>query len=183
MDKLVDPRVRRTKLALQQALFTLLKTQLISDITVTKLCRTAGINRRTFYLHYDQVLEVFQDYESQLAKRLASSLSRDDMNIQQLVATFDQIFQENLTGFTYICLNHRQVQLLNELEHLLYTALSAVAPDTPQARITVRYMANGVINVYVHWINHQQDYSLADLSQTVAQLVKSGFAQLGAQHE
>lgn len=183
MDKVVDPRVKRTKLALQKALFTLLKTQLISDITVTQLCQTAGINRRTFYLHYDQILEVFQDYEAELAKRLAASLQQGVTNVPQLVATFDQIFQENLEGFTYICLNHRQAQLLNELEHLLYTALSAVTPNTPQARIAMRYMANGVINVYVHWINHQQDYSLKQLSKTVAQLVNSGFAQLEANHD
>lgn len=42
----MDPRAKKTITALRTALFRLLKTTTVDDITVTSLCREAGINRR-----------------------------------------------------------------------------------------------------------------------------------------
>jgi len=64
----LDERVRKTKQALTTALFKLLATQPIDTITVTALCRTAHINRRTFYSHYEHVTDIFDDYQIILAK-------------------------------------------------------------------------------------------------------------------
>lgn len=48
-----DQRILLTKRLLHEGLLRLMKNKPISGITVTELCRESGINRATFYKHYD----------------------------------------------------------------------------------------------------------------------------------
>lgn len=54
MDKAdkIDPRVRRTRHTLQQAMIDLLKEKEFTDITVQDITDRAGLNRATFYKHF-----------------------------------------------------------------------------------------------------------------------------------
>ena len=48
----VDPRIRRTRLALQQALGKLLEMKEFDAISVQEIAEAAAVNRATFYDHY-----------------------------------------------------------------------------------------------------------------------------------
>jgi AcrR family transcriptional regulator len=50
--KSIDPRVRRTRLLLQQALETLLKDRRFEELSVQDIAGAATVNRATFYDHY-----------------------------------------------------------------------------------------------------------------------------------
>ncbi len=50
--KTVDPRVRRTRLLLHQALEELLKTKAFEEISIQDIADAATVNRATFYDHY-----------------------------------------------------------------------------------------------------------------------------------
>lgn len=50
-----DRRVVRTRAAIEHAFRELLATTPYDKITVSSVARVAGINRKTFYLHYDSV--------------------------------------------------------------------------------------------------------------------------------
>jgi AcrR family transcriptional regulator len=47
-----DPRIRRTRQLLQQALATLLHTRDFDKLSVHEITEAAGVNRATFYAHY-----------------------------------------------------------------------------------------------------------------------------------
>lgn len=53
-----DPRVRRTRKYLQQAILALLERQDLASITVTQVSREAEINRATFYLHFRDITDL-----------------------------------------------------------------------------------------------------------------------------
>src|SRR6187402_2026282 len=50
--ELVDPRIRRTRLSLQQALEKLLDEREFEKISVQDIAEAAAVNRATFYDHY-----------------------------------------------------------------------------------------------------------------------------------
>ena len=52
MSKKQDPRTIQTKALIKQTLLAMLKKTAFDKITVSELCKIAGINRGTFYLHY-----------------------------------------------------------------------------------------------------------------------------------
>ncbi len=53
LESSLDPRIRRSRKLLQNALSTLLATKSFGDLSVTDICKQADIARVTFYQHYD----------------------------------------------------------------------------------------------------------------------------------
>src|SRR5271155_2772872 len=51
-EEILDPRIRRTRLLLQQALEKLLETHEFEKISVQDIADAATVNRATFYDHY-----------------------------------------------------------------------------------------------------------------------------------
>lgn len=51
-DPALDPRIRRTREQLQQALARLLETHAFDRLSINEITAAAGVNRATFYAHY-----------------------------------------------------------------------------------------------------------------------------------
>lgn len=62
----MDLRIKRTKKAVREAFITLRRKKLIEKITVTELSALAGINKATFYLHYDDIFALSEEIEDML---------------------------------------------------------------------------------------------------------------------
>jgi AcrR family transcriptional regulator len=54
-----DPRTARTVAALEAALRESLSDGSLDDVSVSGLCRSAGIQRTSFYTHFDSVADLF----------------------------------------------------------------------------------------------------------------------------
>lgn len=62
----LDRRIRRTKAVLRKTLTELLADKALKDITVSELTETADINRGTFYLHYRDIYDLFEQIEQEI---------------------------------------------------------------------------------------------------------------------
>lgn len=60
-DKLKDARVRRTRQALRDSFLRMCMEYPLKKINITDLTADAGVDRRTFYLHYDSFDDVMDD--------------------------------------------------------------------------------------------------------------------------
>ena len=68
-----DLRVVKTKNGIHQALLQLLQTKPLTHIKVVELCKTANINRGTFYFHYEEVGDVFKELFEEIMLDLKES--------------------------------------------------------------------------------------------------------------
>lgn len=59
--KKIDPRTMQTKANIRQILLNLMKQMPFGKVTVSHLCKEAGINRGTFYLHYCDLYAVLEE--------------------------------------------------------------------------------------------------------------------------
>ncbi|MBO4899378.1 MAG: TetR/AcrR family transcriptional regulator [Lachnospiraceae bacterium] len=59
--KKTDLRVKKTKRAIYNALVELLKKKNLENITVLELTEAAEINKSTFYLHYSDIFDLYQE--------------------------------------------------------------------------------------------------------------------------
>ena len=62
MERKTDRRTILTKTVIKDSLLELLAYSVYEKITVTAVCREAGITRATFYLHYQNLDEVKEHY-------------------------------------------------------------------------------------------------------------------------
>lgn len=70
-----NQRVTITKRLLQEALLHLLDTKPLDKISITELCNEAGINRTTFYRHYELPRDVLLEMEGNLVHEIRTKFS------------------------------------------------------------------------------------------------------------
>lgn len=74
MSKKLDPRVRRTRQLLRDALVALIDEQGYEKITVQDITQRATLNRATFYLHYRDKLDLLYQSSAEILQELVSSI-------------------------------------------------------------------------------------------------------------
>lgn len=70
MKRKTDRRSLKTQASIKKALSSLLKEKPIKDITVTELTECADIHRATFYSHYEDIFDLYRDFENDIFKDL-----------------------------------------------------------------------------------------------------------------
>lgn len=66
MNKKENAGYQNTHLSIRESLLTLLSQKELQQITVTEICRLSGINRSTFYAHYQDIYEVMDAVQQEL---------------------------------------------------------------------------------------------------------------------
>ena len=77
----MDPRFARTKVAIHNAIIDLLRERNLSEITVSALCQRAGVNRNTFYAHYNNPTEVVEEISKEFMQEFDKIATRQDKNL------------------------------------------------------------------------------------------------------
>jgi AcrR family transcriptional regulator len=89
-DPHTDRRIQRTKASLREALITLIEEKGFETLTVTDLTTRAGINRGTFYIHYQDKYDLLEQTEAEIIQdietilQLAQPLSLADLQKREL---------------------------------------------------------------------------------------------------
>ena len=63
-------RKTTTKEDIKEALIQLLSEEKFENISISKLCKRAGINRGTFYLHYEDKYQMIDSFKSEIISQL-----------------------------------------------------------------------------------------------------------------
>ena len=69
---MVQKRKTSTKEDIKEALIQLLSEERFDNISISKLCKQAGINRGTFYLHYQDKYQMVDSLKNDIISQLSS---------------------------------------------------------------------------------------------------------------
>ena len=95
-----DLRIIKTKKALRESLVTLIKEKHFEKISVMEICERALINRVTFYSHYKDKIELFQDLIRDITLRLVNKCLVIDKSLtleENLIRFIERIFHSFLS--------------------------------------------------------------------------------------
>lgn len=86
----VDPRVRRTRLLLEQAFMALIEKKGFQALTVQDIAERAGVNRATFYAHFTDKYALLdhsirQGFLQEIDKRMLNGCHLTPDNLRNLV--------------------------------------------------------------------------------------------------
>ena len=90
MNRNNNQRYQDTDQALMQAAIQLIGEQGAKGITVGGICRRAGVNRSTFYIHFQDLPALMDALEEELSRELVAAFTRD--GTRDLVEGFENIF-------------------------------------------------------------------------------------------
>lgn len=91
-----DYRVRVTKMLIRKEFTQLLKEKPVQSITVRELCERTGINRSTFYNHYQDVYDLLEQIENEMLGELNEHLK---MHFSRKRSDVDEPFRWGFSAF------------------------------------------------------------------------------------
>ena len=174
----------QSKKKIAQAYLTLM-VEKSNAVSVTEIVKNAGLNRGTFYLHFENVKAVEKFIESELAKNF-KDLELDFRQVQidktpeTILNKLNEILLKDLDFYRLFI---RAASLTNLMETIKKSLLISISNNFKVMRYVmnferfktvVQYIAGGAIDVYTDWFKGNIDCTLEELSENLSMLIKNG---------
>lgn len=178
-----------TALLMDQALLLLLEKKDLEFITVKEICQKAGVNRSTFYLHYENVVDLFQEAVEMLNKEFKNSFElKDATQVIKNGTAHEAVFikEEFLVPYLeFVKKNKRVIQTIHKKPKLfnnnaIYTNMSVEIfyPvlqkfNIPKEEIPYRleYFTRGVAGIVSKWIEFDCSTSIEKIVELIIDCV------------
>lgn len=169
--KKLDRRVKKTKKSIRKAFILLIDKKDLNDITITELSHLADIDRKTFYLHYETINDVYKEIEIEVSTKLHTLLNSDkDFTFQNFFLGLNKIMQDDLNFYKVISKKPSYSFLLAECTELLNQKLIEKYPFISPT--TSSFISHGIIGTYVDWLNNNNDISLESLAIELGEILE-----------
>ena len=105
MNKHGNKRAQNTRKKIESYFLELLMEKPLEKITVQEICRGININRSTFYMHYEDIYNLFSKMEEEMSKKIAGIFYDEKtekyrkFNITRYVELFEYV-QENRSFYS-----------------------------------------------------------------------------------
>jgi len=165
-----DLRVIKTKEIFHKSLVKLLTTISLDKIKVSQICREANVSRGTFYLHYEIVQDVFDEYYQavigDLKKAYEAPLEKAiDVNGRILDSTKIRIFHhvKQYEEFYKITFSKKipmsyYYMIFDEIGNLLRSISMSYKRDLDiDVDYYIAYQTNAIMGLLLEW--HRRDFS------------------------
>ncbi len=168
----IDPRVVRTRRLLHQALVTLLEEKDFHHITVGDIAARAGVNRTTFYDHFEDknalvnytIQQLFQERIHQFVDT-QSGLSLN--NLRSLLLATCQFVREFIN------------RCLPPIDGQVPKLLSAVLKDWLEAEVVANVMSWTIYGAALYYSSSANPHDLEELADQVMPFLLSGLVGKG----
>lgn len=171
-----DNRSKYTQMVVKNNLLKLLQEKPINKITVNELCKIADINRGTFYHHFYDVYDVYEQIQNELFEEIKVKL--------ELVKTFDldKSFFKEILLLIYkhydIC---RLIMEKGTKDSFLSSSIEFIKEKflnewsktiNGEGRTNLEYIftyaTNGAIGIIASWVNGGMVEPLDDIAELIA---------------
>ncbi|MDE5995211.1 MAG: TetR/AcrR family transcriptional regulator [Oscillospiraceae bacterium] len=181
-----------TALCMDEALIALLEVKDLEYITVKEICEKAGVNRSTFYLHYETVSDLlneamemidnrFQSYFEQNANIFIDKINSNDLKnliliSQDYLQPYLQFIFDNQKIYRAVLRNpsnmQSNVRYVNLKKHILEPILKKFGvPDTFR-KYYLAYYIEGITAIIKEWLNNGCSDSVETVSAVIEECVR-----------
>lgn len=179
----MDKRVIKTKRNIRKTFMSLLEKKEFHTITVAELARQAEIDRKTFYLHYGNTDELLKEFENDLLIQAQTELNQlDAFDVFMTLEIFNKILNENKIFFRMISRTGLNTFFLKRCEGIIVELLRTQFQEEKEQKklfdYHLKYIASGVISVYMSWLGNEDGTDLSELSRMISHIIEGNFKKL-----
>ena len=181
-----DRRQIKTKKAIIGAFFALLQEKNISKITITELSKLANIDRKTFYLHYGSIAELYNDLGNMLVTLIKKEIidySTNNKTPYELFVNINDIINEKIDLFKDIAKNNDFSDFILRIKDILSEELINLygkknTPASERFKLTTEFIASGTIAMYLKWLKGDANITMDELALLAAEMITNGASGL-----
>lgn len=182
----IDKRVQRTNKALRDAFREISKTNSYHDVTVKKLTEKAGINRKTFYLHYDSIDDFLNTFVEELSEQLLDIITAQPFDRYRLETgeMFDPLFDffdQSREFFTFILMSDEYSFLSRKVENRVARGFTdaieaAFGISRTDAYISASFMIRNTVMLFRMFDRGQVRFTKSEFKDHLVRLNHSGLS-------
>lgn len=172
-----------TKKLLTDTFFELMKNKSMSRITVCELTKAAGVYRSTFYLYYDSIQDMVEEFEDALLKDMErfSVLTADaEITAEKIPQEFSDMLAYHLSIKNYLLAlygpngDSKFLMEVNAMEkkYILITLKKTGHYFAEYQDYSIDFFVSGVQTIILHWLE-DQDISIPDLATFIKKVLFS----------
>ncbi len=184
-----------TQALMNEALINLLETKEFEYITVKDICAKAGVNRSTFYLHYESLNDLllesstyishkFYEYINQNNNNLINTNELDKYNLEDLYLLTDKylvpylsFIKENKTFYKVIIKNSYVLRLdetYNSMFKNIFTPiLDRFQVDKDKREYLLSFFIHGIMAVISVWLSNDCNKSIDEVIEIINLCIKN----------
>jgi len=169
----MDKRILKTKQRISDAFLKLIKEKPYSKITISEIAKIAEIERKTFYLHYNCIEDVYTDIESQIISELEAEvnkyINKPNYQIRNIYYNLNSVINNNIDFFKAVAINDSYSFLLHSFEKGLSKIIYKIASEICHVKSKnmvyyTDFYASGIVKLYADWLKGENDLSLDELT-------------------
>lgn len=181
-----------TALCMDEALIALLEVKDLEYITVKEICEKAGVNRSTFYLHYETIADLvkeamenvnqrflayFKQNEDDFAREINSRKLEDLVFItQDYLRPYLQFISENKKVYRASFRNPNEMQADTRYKNLKKYVLEPILKkfSVPEMRweYYIAYYIEGTMAIIKEWLNRDCQDSVETIAAIIEECVR-----------
>ncbi len=177
-----------TALCMNEALIVLLEVKDLEYITVKEICEKAGVNRSTFYLHYETVADLVNEAMENVNKRFLACFTQSEVDFadkikskklddlilitQDYLIPYLQFIRENKRVYRASFRNPNEMQANTRYRSLKKYILEPILKkfEVPEMRwqYYIAYYIEGIAAIIREWLNND----CQDSAETIADIME-----------
>ena len=178
-----------TALRMDEALIALLEKKDLEYITVKEICHQAGVNRSTFYLHYESIAELLDEAMEMINQRFLSYFPQEEEAVlgdmehrelndlvfvtQEYLLPYLRFIQDNKKVYLAAFRNPSSMQANARYGVLKQRILDPILErfEIPSARrpYYIAYYVEGIAAIVKEWLRHD----CGDSVEMIAAIIES----------
>lgn len=148
----MDARLRYTLNMIRQSLLSLLKEKSIEKITVREICQLAGINRTTFYRHYENQYDLLATLQDEMFEEIQTQILSQQPEPDELILLMFQLVYRNKEDWLVLMGENADPRISNRISDFIADYFK-VQTKSKSGKMKYRFIACGAAGLFEDWVN------------------------------
>lgn len=162
---------RKTRLLIKKIFAEMLsEKQELGKISVSELCERADISRGTFYVHFDDIYGVAEEYENELIDAFFDNARLiETRDIMQFIDAFFEFIRQNHENYRLLCRSNEFLFAAKKLTAIASGKLLELCHQDPRItnrtymELDIQIFLEGMVCEYVRYCRGYTDETLESL--------------------
>ncbi len=170
---------------MQNAFTALIERKNIRDITVSEICNLAGVNRTTFYLHYDNVFDLLKEISDRLVCEFINGYDKQitldelrsytaeqtEFNTSKYLAPYLNFVKTNKAIYKVYMNNFGELNIdyMQHINKFMSVNIEKYGiTDTTIINYMSKFYFTGVMAIVLEWVNNDCKEDVASICEIIA---------------
>ena len=187
-----ESRYQSTAILFDEALINLLEYKDIDYITIKEICNKAGVNRSTFYLHYENISDLIKECMEYVNQKFLSKFEQDtglfiekinESELEELylikskyLIPYLNFIKENKNIFKATFLNPNGMQASKRMisleKYVIFPIMKRYKIPEEKTKYILSFYLHGIIAIIKEWVKNDCYETIEEIENIIIECVK-----------